>query len=43
MSILLTALWRLFSAYRPKASKPNAGKSEATNFEVERKFRLKAG
>ncbi len=42
MSIFLTGLWRLFSAYRPKASRPKAGKSEATNFEVERKYRLRA-
>jgi adenylate cyclase class IV len=40
MSIVLKGLWRLFSAYRPKAS-PKAGTSDKTNFEVERKYRLK--
>jgi len=41
MSIVLKGLWRLFSAYRPKASSARAGKNDKTNFEVERKYRLK--
>src|SRR5262249_30104884 len=28
---------------RPKASRPKAGENEGTNFEVERKYRLKSG
>jgi adenylate cyclase class IV len=42
MSIVLKGLWRLFSAYRPKASSAKArSKDKGTNFEVERKYRLK--
>jgi adenylate cyclase class IV len=42
MSIVLKGLWRLFFAYRPKASTTQSRSGDkGTNFEVERKYRLK--
>jgi adenylate cyclase class IV len=42
MSIVLKALWRLFIAYRAKAPSARPRKNDkGTNFEVERKYRLK--
>jgi len=42
MSIVLQAIWRLFSAQRANASTKTGSKSQ-TNFEVERKYRLQPG